>query len=281
MSHRQAPSFDPSASALYRGVVMHQRLRPMRHQLRYRIFTLWLDMDELPSLERRLRWFSIGRFNLFSFRPSDHGDGQAPTVAALRAQMDAHLAAAGLPVGGPLRLLTLPRLLGYAFNPLTVWFSHAPSGELQAIIYEVNNTFGQRHSYLATVDDHQREAATVHQRCDKLLYVSPFLGMDLHYRFRIDPPGERLSLGISVHDNADGTPVLNARHDAERGVLSDRALLGLFFSYPLLTLKVIVGIHWEALRLWLKGARLHERTRAPEAPLTVVRPAAPLPTDLP
>lgn len=269
------------ASAIYRGEVMHQRLRPMRHRLQYRLFTLLLDLDELPDLDRRLRWFSIGRFNLFSFRPSDHGDGQAPDVATLRAQMDAHLARAGLPTGGPMRLLTMPRLLGYAFNPLSVWFCHAPDGDLRAIIYEVNNTFGQRHSYLAEVAPEQRQARTVQQRCDKQLYVSPFLGMDLHYRFRIDPPREQLSLGISVHDNADGAPVLNARHDARRVPLTDRGLLSLLVAYPLLTLKVIVGIHWEALRLWIKGARLHDRGQPPQPPLTIVRPAQPVPTDLP
>ncbi len=268
-------------SAIYRGEVMHQRLRPMRHRLRYSMFTLLLDLDELPALDRGLRWFSIGRFNLFSFRPADHGDGQAQDAAALKAQMEAHLIRAGLPVGGRLQLLTMPRLLGYAFNPLSVWFCHAPDGDLQAIIYEVNNTFGQRHSYLAEVAPDQRRARTVQQRCNKQLYVSPFLGMDLHYRFRIDPPREQLSLGISVHDNQDGTPVLNARHDARRAPLTDGGLLRLLVSYPLLTLKVIVGIHWEALKLWTKGARLHDRGQPPHPPMTVVRPAQPVQTDRP
>lgn len=269
------------SSAIYRGEVMHQRLRPMRHRLRYRMFTLLLDLDELPALDRRLRWFSIGRFNLFSFRPGDHGDGQATDAAGLKARMEAHLTRAGLPAGGRLQLLTMPRLLGYAFNPLSVWFCHAPDGDLQAIIYEVNNTFGQRHSYLAEVAPEQRQARTVQQRCDKQLYVSPFLGMDLHYRFRIDPPREQLSLGISVHDNRDGAPVLNARHDARRAPLTDGGLLRLLVVYPLLTIKVIVGIHWEALKLWIKGARLHDRGQPPQPPITVVRPAQPVPTDLP
>lgn len=275
-------------SAIYRGQVMHQRLKPLRHRLQYRMFSLLLDIDELPALQARLRWFSVGRFNLFSFRPADHGDGTATDVPGLRAHIDARLALAGLPIGGAIRLLAMPRLLGYAFNPLSVWFCDAPDGTLRAIVYEVNNTFGERHSYLIEVDETQREAAIVEQRSGKQLYVSPFLGMALTYRFRIAPPRERLSIGVSVHENGgherdererergrdggdDGAAVLNARLDATRVPLSDGALLRLLVTHPLLTLKVVVGIHWEALRLWLKGARLHERPAAPDRPMTIIR----------
>ncbi|MFX1681876.1 DUF1365 domain-containing protein [Mitsuaria sp. CC2] len=266
-------------SAIYRGQVMHQRLRPLRHRLQYRMFTLLLDLDELPALDARLRWFSVGRFNLFSFRPSDHGDGTAGDVPALRAHVDTRLALAGLPTGGAIRLLAMPRLLGYAFNPLSVWFCHAPEGPLRAIVYEVNNTFGERHSYLIEVDEAQRAAPVVEQRSGKQLYVSPFLGMALEYRFRIEPPRERLSIGVSVHDGGDGAAVLNARLDAARAPLTDGALLRLLVTHPLLTLKVVVGIHWEALRLWLKGARLHERPAAPDRPMTIVRADASTPIE--
>jgi len=265
-----AASSAPLRSVAYRGRVMHQRLRPLRHRLDYGMFTLLIDIDELPALHERLRCFSVGRFNLFSFRPSDHGDGAARDGSGLRAQIDARLAQAGLPTGGAIRLLTMPRLLGYAFNPLSVWFCDAPDGRLQALLYEVNNTFGERHSYLVEVDPMQRDADLIEQRCDKQLYVSPFLGMDLHYRFRIAPPREGLSIGVSVHEGS-GDAVLNARLDATRVALSDARLLGLLVTHPLLTLKVIAGIHWEALRLWLKGARLHQRPPAHEDTLTVVR----------
>lgn len=253
-------------SALYAGPVMHQRLQPLRHRLRYRVFSLLLDLDELASL--RLRCFSVGRFNLFSFRPADHGDGSATTVAGLRAHVDARLQQAGLPAGGAVRLLAMPRVMGYAFNPLSLWFCHAPDGRLQALIYEVNNTFGQRHSYLIEVG--AAVGGVIAQRCDKQLYVSPFLGMAMHYRFRITPPGERLGVGISVHDDSDAA-VLNARFDARRRPLTDAQLLRAFVTHPLLTLKVVAGIHWEALRLWAKGARLHDRPAAPPQSLTVVR----------
>lgn len=263
-----------TASALYVGRVMHRRLRPLRHRLAYRVFSLLVDVDELDALHARLRCFSVNRFNLFSLRPADHGDGSATTGAELRAHIDARLREAGLPTGGAIRLLAMPRILGYAFNPLSVWFCDAPEasgpGGLQAIVYEVNNTFGERHSYLIPVDAAQRTAAVVEQRCGKQLYVSPFLGMALHYRFRIEPPHARTALGITVHDG--DRAVLHARLDAERRPLTDAALLRVFATHPLLTLKVIGGIHWEALRLWLKGARLHPRPPAPAHPVTVAEP---------
>lgn len=306
-------------SAIYRGQVMHQRLKPLRHRLQYRMFMLLLDLDELPALHARLRWFSVGRFNVFSFRPSDHGDGTATDAPGLRAQIDARLASAGLPIGGAVRLLTMPRILGHVFNPLSVWFCDAPDGSLRAIVYEVNNTFGERHSYLIEVDESQRAAPLIEQRSGKRLYVSPFLGMALQYRFRIEPPRERLSIGVSVHErgegiseginegisegisegvgedlgkaagkgigtsagsgdrdtDTDGVPVLTARLDANRTPLTDTALLRLLVTHPLLTLKVVAGIHWEALRLWLKGARLQVRPAAPDHPMTIVRSGGP------
>ena len=252
------------ASALYVGRVTHRRLRPRRHQLAYRVYSVLLDIDDLPRLTARLRCFSLERFNLFSFHPTDHGDG---SQRGLRCQIDERLSEAGLPTGGPIRLLTMPRLLGHMFNPLSVWFCHAPDGTLQAIVYEVNNTFGQRHRYLIRVAPGDA-ARLVEQHCDKQLYVSPFNGMDMHYRFRISSPGEALSIGVSVHD-AQGL-VLHARLDAQRRPLSDAGLLRVFFSHPLLNLKVVAAIHWEALRLWLKRVPLQPRPAAPARDFTIV-----------
>ncbi|RCW70216.1 DUF1365 domain-containing protein [Pseudorhodoferax soli] len=250
------------SSALYTGVVSHQRLRPLRHRLRYRVFSLLLDLDELPALAARLRLFSLDRFNLFSFHRRDHGAGEPEGP---RAHVERQLRAAGLPVGGAIRLLAMPRILGYAFNPLAVYFCHAPAGALQAILYEVNNTFGERHSYLIPVDPAQ-DSAWVNQRCDKRMHVSPFLPLDMHYRFRVRPPGEQLSIGVQTHD-AQGA-VLLARLDARRRPLTDGALLRAFCTHPLLTFKVIAAIHWEALQLWCKGARLHPRPPAPAEPVS-------------
>ncbi|MDM0047583.1 DUF1365 domain-containing protein [Variovorax sp. J22R115] len=256
-------------SALYSGSVMHQRLRPARHRLRYRVFSLLVDLDELPDLARRLRLFSLNRFNLFSLHERDHGAG---LERGLRSHVDAQLHAAGLATGGAIRLLSMPRTLGHVFNPLSVYFCHRPDGPLQALLYEVNNTFGERHSYLIEVDPAMHEGETIVQSCAKGFHVSPFLALDMTYRFGIDAPHpDRGVLRISITaSDADG-PVLIACFDARRRVLDDKALALAFMSHPLLTLKVVVAIHWEALRLWAKGVRLHPRPPPPLDAMTIIK----------
>lgn len=254
--------------ALYVGRVMHQRLKPVRHRLRYRVFSLLLDIDALPALAQRLRLFSLNRFNLFSLHERDYGAGEG---IGLREHVERQLHAAGLAGGGAIRLLTMPRILGHAFNPLSVYYCERPEGGLQAVLYEVNNTFGQRHSYLIPVDGAQREAAHIDQHCAKRFHVSPFMDLDMRYAFRIEPPAPDrpgLAVGITVAD-ADG-PVLVARIDARRKSLTDGALALAFVTHPLLTLKVVVAIHWEALRLWLKGAPFRRCPPAPAQPVTIV-----------
>lgn len=259
--------------ALYVGRVMHQRLKPARHRLQYRVFSLLVDIDALPALAQRLRLFSLNRFNLFSLHEQDYGAGAG---GSLRAHVERQLHAAGLAGGGAIRLLTMPRILGYAFNPLSVYYCDGPGGGLQAILYEVNNTFGQRHSYLIPVSDAQREAARIDQHCTKRFHVSPFMDLDMRYAFRVEPPAaERpgLAVAITVAD-ADG-PVLVARLDARRKPLGDGALALAFVTHPLLTLKVVAAIHWEALWLWLKGAPLRRCPPAPAQPVTIAAPPEP------
>lgn len=244
------------ASALYVGAVTHQRMRPRRHRLRYRVFSLLLDLDEIDGLAARLRVFSRGRFNLFSFHDRDYGDG---TDTPLRFQVERHLRAAGIELdGGAIRLLTMPRILDFAFNPLSVFFCHGRDGGLRAIFYEVNNTFGQRHSYLLPVANVTGEATLegpIRQSCSKAFHVSPFMEMDMRYSFAVAPPGEALSIAITVSD-AKG-PVLIASHAARRRPLTDGALSRVFVTHPLLTLKVVGGILWEAARLWAKGVPVY------------------------
>jgi DUF1365 family protein len=259
----------PQASALYVGEVMHARTRPRRHLLRYRIFMLVLDLDELPALGRRMRWFSMGRFNLASFCAGDHGDG---SMTPLREQIEAQLDKAGLSIsGGPIRLLCLPRVLGYVFNPLSVYFCHAPDGRLRAIVYEVSSTFGERHSYLIAAEPDAQ--GVVRQGAGKRLHVSPFMDMALDYRFRILPPGERLDVQIGTFDR-EGL-LLNARFKAWRRPLDDAALLRAWIGHPLVTFKVVAGIHWEAVKLILKGVRLRGGPKAPMDPVSVGDAIAP------
>lgn len=250
-------------SALYTGAVVHARLRPVRHRLRYRMLNMLLDLDELATLDGRLRLFGHNRRALFSFHDADHGDGSA---TPLREQVEALLRQAGLdPTGGRIRLLCMPRVLGMVFNPLTVYFCDAADGALQAMLYEVNNTFGQRHSYLIPVDG--QVAGTLRQRCDKRFYVSPFMAMDLTYAFRVTMPGENLTLGIDAAD-AKG-PMLFAAFSGRRQPLTDARLLAAFVSHPLLAARVLGGIHWEALKLWWKGMRLRPRPAPPTDAVTI------------
>ena len=249
-------------SALYSGIVVHQRFKPFGHRLRYRLAQILFDLDAMPAL----RLFSHNRFNLVSFHDRDHLDGSA---IPLRAQVERALTVAGLrPDGGSIRLLCMPRVLGHAFNPISVFFCHRRDGRLLALLYEVNNTFGQRHSYLIPVAD--PDAATIRQRCDKAFYVSPFMPMDMRYEFRVVPPGETTS--VIVHgDDADGR-VITAAFTGRRHDLSDRALFAILLRHGLLSLKVLGAIHWEALKLWLKGLRLQPRPPAPLHSVTIVTP---------
>ncbi len=252
-----------TASCLYTGTVMHRRFKPKQHRLSYRVFWTLIDLDELPGLPKKLRLLSRERFNLFGFYNADHGDG---TDTPLRAQAEAHLAKAGIDLGGgAIRLLCMPRVLGFTFNPISVYYCADRDGALKALIYEVHNTFGERHSYLIPVADDA--AAPLEQRCLKSFYVSPFIDMDIAYTFRVTPPGERIGLIIDGAD-AQGR-VIVASLAGERRALTDAALLKAFFAFPLLTLKVVAGIHWEAAKLWIKGMRLRPRPAAPP-PVTIV-----------
>ncbi len=249
-------------SGLYAGRVGHARLRPRKHALSYGVFMLLLDLDELPELDGRLRWFSLARFNLLGFQPRDHGDGSS---TPLRAQVERDLNAAGITLdGGAIRLLCLPRVLGYVFNPLSLYFCHRADGALAAILYEVSSTFGERHTYLIPVED---SAAEVRQSAAKRLHVSPFMDMALHYDFRVQPPADKVRVVIDTFD-AEGL-LLAASFTGRRHELTDANLLTAFASHPLLTLKVMAAIHWEALKIVLKGVRLRGGPPAPAEPVSV------------
>lgn len=236
-----------TSSAIYMGSVMHRRFRPKMHQLRYRIFSLLLDLDEIDELDRRLAFFSHGRFNLLSFHDHDHGDG---SNMPLRAQALRSLRQVGISDVGRIRLLAMPRVFGFVFNPLSIYFCDRPQGGLAAILYEVHNTFSERHTYVLPADECD---GIVRQRTDKSFRVSPFLPMDLSYSFRVQRPGDYMKVAITVTD--DTGPILAAVHSARGIPLTDRAILGALRANPLMTVKVIGGILWEAGKLHLKGVR--------------------------
>ncbi|MFK8252369.1 DUF1365 domain-containing protein [Ancylobacter terrae] len=253
----------PAQDGLFVGRVIHHRLRPRTHRLSYRHFMMLVDIDMLGRLSERLRLFTHNRAGIFSIRDRDYGAG---VVGGLRAHVEAQLAAAGIsPDGGPIRLLTIPRVLGYAFNPLSIYFCHRRDGTLAALLYEVNNTFGQRHSYL--IPAAEEDDGTVRQSCAKRFYVSPFLDMDLAYRFRVHLPEQSVRIAVGVHDGSG--PLLTAIFAGTHTPLTDAALARLLVLFPLQTFKVVAGIHVEAIRIWLKGIGLRERPAPPRAAVTI------------
>lgn len=257
-------------SRIYFGSVFHRRLRPRRHELRYGVFYLLLDLDELAGLDKGSRLFSYNRFGLFSFHDRDHGPG---LDRPLRPWVEAQLLRAGVDLdGGRILALTLPRVLGHVFNPLTIYFCHAADGRLAAAVYEVSNTFGDRHSYVVPVEE--IEGQVVRHGCEKAFFVSPFIDVAGRYDFTLQL-GDRLSLSIRESDG-DGA-LLSASFSGVAREFTDRTLCNAFLTHPLLTLKVVGGIHWEALRLWLKGVTLRKRPAPPASAVSI----APGPRRLP
>jgi len=244
-----------AAAALYFGEVMHARLKPMGHRFSYRVMSLLIDLDRLGEADRQSRLFGINRAALYSFNEADHGDRDGSN---LRDYVQRRAAERGIDLtGGRVRLLCYPRLLGYTFNPLSAYFCYRADGSLALLIYEVRNTFGDIHSYVLPVKASEISDAGIRQAQDKLFYVSPFIEMAMRYHFRVLPPGERVKLRILETDREG--PLLAATFSGRRRALTSAALLRSFFALPLVTFKIMAAIHWEALRLWLKGARLVRR----------------------
>lgn len=239
---------DPFAPRIFAGDVMHLRLRPKRHQFRYPVFCMLLDIDRLAETMAGLRWLALNRFGLFSFHEKDHG---ARDGSALRPWVEARLAEIGAAAPARIMLLSFPRMLGYAFNPLSVYYCYDGNGALAAIVYEVKNTFGDQYPY-AVIARPEADGLARHDQL-KEFFVSPFIDMDKAYSFTAAPPGERLALRIKQTD-AEGAYLI-ATWSGKATPLDDRQLLRRFVRHPLMTISVILGIHWEALRLALKGVR--------------------------
>ena len=243
--------------AIYTGRVVHKRLRPKQHALSYGVFYLLLDLDRIDELAAKLKLFSRNRFNVFSFYDRDHGPGDGTPVLDIARNC---LRDTGRPYEGRrVSLLTYPRVFGYVFNPLSVFYIDAPDGALETVIYEVSNTFGERKSYVLAVGD--QEGGVFAQTCKKTMYVSPFASGRGGYCFRLKDPGDEALVSVNLSD-ADG-PLIKTHFRGHRKQLDDRALNRLVWRYPLLTLKVITAIHIEAMKLWLKGTPLSARHISP------------------
>ena len=257
-------------SALYFGEVMHYRLRPKKHRLKYRVFSMLIDLDEAVELDRSLKLFGFNRASIFSVNETDHGNGEP---ANLRQWVENHLCHAGLlEAGMRISMLCYPRIFGYVFNPLTVYFAKSPDGSLRAILYEVSNTFLERHTYVIPVNEGL--TTSIRHECEKQMYVSPFVEMACRYHFRIVPPLNEVLVAIDEHDG-EGR-LLYASFAGKRREMTDANLLKALVSYPLMTLKVMGAIHWEALKLWLKGVPFHRHDTAKDKIASTLVGAHPL-----
>lgn len=248
-----------AAGTLYSGEVMHQRLKPFGHRFAYGVFSILVDIDRLDDLSRQTPLLGVNRRGLASFHKSDHVEREGET---LRAFVDRHLAAAGAERAARVLLLAYPRILGYVFNPISVYFAYDAAGQLAAVIYAVRNTFGERHSYVAPVRPGELTSAGLRQARRKILHVSPFIDMGARYDFRLMPPGRTVRLRIN--ESEAGEPLLAATFVGRETPLTSAALGLCLLKFPLMTWKIMAGIHWEALKLWLKGARFHRSPPAPE-----------------
>ncbi len=247
-----------SRSAVYCGHVVHKRVRPKPHALDYRVFSFLIDLDEVAPLAKRLRFFSYNAWNVFSVFDNDYGAGGRTSIGDTAR---AALADAGRPSEGRrILLLSYPRLFGYVFNPLSVFYIYAPAGELETLIYEVNNTFGERVSYVVPAGLRQSNDVYV-QSCAKEMFVSPFASGHGKYGFIVKDPIEEAFVAVNFSDG-DG-PLIKTYFRGRRSDLSDAGLLKLLVGYPLFTLKVIAAIHYEAAKLWFKGVPLTERHVSP------------------
>jgi DUF1365 family protein len=237
---------------VYFTEVMHRRFGKAAYRFSYRVFSLLLDIDRLEETARGSRLLRIDRWGLLSFHRADHGPRDG---SDLRRWAEQTLAAGGLEfAGGRIMLLCFPRILGYTFNPLSVWYCYHADGGLRAIIAEVHNTFGESHCYLVH-DGGQPMRLPARSQARKQFHVSPLIGMDCEYRFRFTAPGERI--GVVIRQTEHARPLLVASQTGHGVPLDDRALLRALGRTPLMTFKVVAAIHWQALRIWLRGARFH------------------------
>ena len=239
-------------SCIYNGSVIHKRFKPKKHFFKYKVFSLFLDLSELEELNNKLNFFSLNKFNLISFYEKDHGERDGSSILDwvknnLRSN---NISTDNIKV----KLLCYPRILGYVFNPLSIFFVYDNDENLISILYEVKNTFGEQHTYVFKIDKNNQ---LLDHSCSKKFYVSPFIEMNCSYNFKILKPENKLSVVINQNDSSG--KILFASQDGSKKDLNNKNLMISYMSHPLMSFKIIGAIHFEALKLWLKGVKLVKR----------------------
>ena len=235
-------------SSIYNGTVIHKRFKPKIHYFKYKVFSLLIDLSELKDLSKKIKFFSYNKFNLLSFYEKDHGnrDGSSLVSWVKKNLEDNNINSENVKI----KLLCYPRIFGYVFNPLSVFYIYDESEKLVCILYEVKNTFGEQHTYIFKVDNDQK---LYQHNCSKKFHVSPFIEMNCKYFFRLLKPGEKISVIIDQYQTDE--KILYASQDGQRVDFNTKELIKSYFKHPLMTFKIILAIHFEAFKLWIKGIR--------------------------
>ena len=234
-------------SSIYNGTVIHKRFKPKIHYFKYKVFSLLIDLSELENLSKKIKFFSHNKFNLVSFYEKDHGnrDGSSLVSWVKKNLKDNNIN----PEDVKIKLLCYPRILGYVFNPLSVFYIYDINERLICILYEVKNTFGEQHTYIFKVESDN----LLQHNCSKKFHVSPFIEMNCNYFFRILKPSEKISVVIDQYQLDE--KILFASQDGKRVDFNSKELLKSYIKHPLMTFKIISAIHFEAFKLWLKGIK--------------------------
>jgi uncharacterized protein len=235
-------------SSIYNGTVIHKRFKPKTHYFKYSVFSILIDLSELDYLSKRIKFFSHNKFNLVSFYEKDHGnrDGTSLISWVKKNLEDNNINSENVRI----KLLCYPRILGYVFNPLSVFYIYDVDEKLVCILYEVKNTFGEQHSYIFKVNNDQN---LYQHNCSKKFHVSPFIEMNCKYFFRLLKPGEKISLIIDQYQTDE--KILYASQDGQRADFNSKELIKSYIKHPFMTIKIILAIHYEAFKLWIKGIK--------------------------
>tara|TARA_Y100000590_G_scaffold148147_1_gene170214 strand:+ start:83 stop:850 length:768 start_codon:yes stop_codon:yes gene_type:complete len=236
-------------SCIYSGQVIHKRFKPKEHFFKYKVFSLFIDLAEINAISKNIPFFSYNKFNLISFFDKDHGDRDGSN---LKDWVIKQLEQQSINVENiKIKILCYPRILGYVFNPLSIFFVYDNNNTIIAILYEVKNTFGEQHTYIFKI---KSKKGIIENNCKKKFFVSPFMDLESKYYFKILYPNNKLSVVIDQRDNHG--KLLFASQDGIRSDLSTKNLIFSYLKHPLMTFKIISAIHFEALRLWSKGIKL-------------------------
>ena len=235
-------------SFIYTGDVVHKRFKPKIHFFKYKVFSLLIDLSEIHLLDKELKIFSYNKFNIISFYDKDHG---ARDGSSVENWVKDNLKKNNIDTNDiQIKLLCYPRIFGYVFNPLSVFYIYDKNSNLISILYEVKNTFGEQHTYIFKTNINNN---LVQHMCKKKFHVSPFIEMDCVYFFRLLKPGNKISVIIDQNDNEG--KILYASQDGVKSELNNNTLIKAYLKHPFMTYKIIFAIHFEAFKLWTKGIK--------------------------